>query len=474
MNNLISGAPRYDDMQSFLDFIYELALSNPDVKMSRAIVYRMLDKIGLKELDYSSTNKPKDVKSLFNGWSAAFKTKDQIFAFCDEIKWSYWEQFISSRMPDKPYIKLYVPLDYNHIQDGVIELFNFVEQLNVSHASKVARVIRNDNVVIRLSASNKKEALQIIDFISNNPYIKAGLNRPNPFVPTINGVGWMLDVGESYNGRIADEISSYTNLVISKNKKPNLKEFYDYFVSRLDLNEKEGEYYKYALDNAMGIKKQEKEQKNLSDDQKRSILWDAIKATYDKYGMLQARGALVAIIAKSNYMLITKGDNSINYRKKLMDNVSKEDIVKYIKASAAALGVNSEGLTNIEMLDEVLNRIFVNDETMKFHEACTVTLDNHGPKQLVGAIDSYFTYMDANSFSRYKLDGNNEKNYREEVLKINPDKVIDIMKNYLRFYGIHTENLTGEQVTNVYVDCMIRSKYNGTNISEKNQSSRTA
>ena len=64
--------------------------------------------------------------------------------------WQYFCQFISSDLKAKgtsDHIKVYVPLDHEHLERGVNELFDFLDANKISHESKVGKKVRFDDVV---------------------------------------------------------------------------------------------------------------------------------------------------------------------------------------------------------------------------------------------------------------------------------------------------------------------------------------
>ena len=66
--------------------------------------------------------------------------------------WTYFCQFISSdnrALRADNHIKVYIPLDADHIERGVNEIFDFLDKNNISHLSKVGQKIRFDDVVVR-------------------------------------------------------------------------------------------------------------------------------------------------------------------------------------------------------------------------------------------------------------------------------------------------------------------------------------
>ena len=458
MSELVYDAPKYKGMDDFLTYVYELVTQNNGTNISKAVVYRLLDRIGLKQEDLDDKGLPIDIKeAFFKEWDEAFKDKKSTKAFCDEKNWSYWEQFTTAIRPDAPYIKIYVPLDVNHLKDGVISLFSFIDELGVDHASKVGRSLRNDNVVIRLSADDTDAFIKIMDFINNNEYLQAGMNKTNPFLPSVGGVGYMQDVGGSYNGFIADSIANYITTIIFKKERPSLEGFYKYAFNTLGIS-KEDEINREALNVAFGINPEEIINEDMSREQKAMLLLDAIKETYIRYGIEQATYALEAIVKKNSFRYITNGNGKIKYRDSLMDNVSQEDAIFIVKAFASAQDKNVAGMDIEDVADDFVQTIFSNEDVLRFQKSCMVTLENRGAEWLSSAIYSYITYKSDRGFSRYSAEDGEEINYREEVAKINPDMALGLMRTYLTYLGLDPTGLNSSDLIQVYVTCLERSR----------------
>ena len=88
-------------------------------------------------------------------------------------------------------IKIYVPLDSEHINEGVKRIFTFLAENNISHSSKVRdRTISCDNIVIRLD--NVRDAKKLSEFIKCDEYIQSGLLECSPFTFNDNGISYLL------------------------------------------------------------------------------------------------------------------------------------------------------------------------------------------------------------------------------------------------------------------------------------------
>lgn len=89
---------------------------------------------------------------MFDRWCNRFKNRSNIKVFVDD-NWKYFCQFTNDDITINgtlDYIKLYIPLDLNHIEEGANRIFDFLERNNIKHHSKIATHVRVDDVVVRL------------------------------------------------------------------------------------------------------------------------------------------------------------------------------------------------------------------------------------------------------------------------------------------------------------------------------------
>ena len=130
-------------------------------------------------------------KDFFSRWCRNFENKNNIKVYCAS-NWKSFCQFENGNLRDdgtNDYVKVYIPLDYAHIYEGVNKIFNFLADSNIKHQSKVSRHIRFDDVVVRLSCLEDAKKLQA--FIDKDPYLKEGMIKPNAFTFSKNHIVMM-------------------------------------------------------------------------------------------------------------------------------------------------------------------------------------------------------------------------------------------------------------------------------------------
>ncbi len=206
----------------------ELYRSNPDKEFSDKHFYHRLIFQGVKSQDrainlglHPSTVDPNYRKALgklsplchpnspFNNWIQYYSDSPQTSCFVAS-NWTYFCQFISkdnqARM-SREHIKVYIPLDAQHIEFGAKIIFDFLEKNHISHVSKIGREIRFDDVVVRLV--NPEDAKKLIQFVNSVPYLQEGLIKANPFAFEQNGIAMAVDGRLSYNQTISILLKNY-------------------------------------------------------------------------------------------------------------------------------------------------------------------------------------------------------------------------------------------------------------------------
>lgn len=168
--------------------------------------------------------------STFNNWIQYFSTTKNTQCFIDP-QWSYFCQFLSvnpEARQSNDHLKIYVPLDVEHVEYGAKMIFDFLDQNNIPHVSKIGRRIRFDNIVIRLV--HPEDVDKLLEFVNNNKYIQEGLIAPNPFAFQKDNLAMAVDGDISYNETVAKLIDLYIDYA-QKNKllnKVSTEAFYQY------------------------------------------------------------------------------------------------------------------------------------------------------------------------------------------------------------------------------------------------------
>ncbi len=210
----------FDLIEKFLHKISAMAKENIPVTLEN--VYVNLVRI--------NSNGEK-INNFFGLWINEFKDIDNIQVFINEDS-NYYCNFVNYEVDKKidPYkmIKIYLAQDDKHIYETVCKLFKFMALNNIKHHSKVASMIRNDSIVIRVY--DMADALKVQNFIMNDDYIMEGIIRSNPFTCNNGSIAYVWDGHLSFNQILAAYISGYINK-LKKDKKLDtacFKDFLDY------------------------------------------------------------------------------------------------------------------------------------------------------------------------------------------------------------------------------------------------------
>lgn len=178
-----------------------------------------------------------DISSNFEGWINRFKSNPNINVYVDP-SWSYFCQFVSkgyNRANSTNEIKLYIPIDKEHIYEGANQLFDFLARENIAHLSKIGKHIRFDDIVVRVT--NQYDANKVINFVNSNSYLREGSLPLNPFAVHDGIVSMAWDDNLSYNSVVANWISEYINFEKRNGNLDNVgyAGFYSYVAQMFDL-----------------------------------------------------------------------------------------------------------------------------------------------------------------------------------------------------------------------------------------------
>lgn len=197
------------------------------------IIYGELIRQGVSPEDQT-----KDVSYMFSEFYDYFLTKKNVNAFFDSSNKYFFrlENNYQQVINKGEQIKMYIPLDEEHLEKGAKEIFTFLGENNIAHVSKVAKKIRFDDIVVRVG--NPEDAEKLNNFVNNNSYIMEGLIEPNPFAFTHNNIAYASDGKESYNG----VFSNYVELYFKEKAKDgaladaNLVDFYRFIGNYYNEN----------------------------------------------------------------------------------------------------------------------------------------------------------------------------------------------------------------------------------------------
>lgn len=213
-----------EQIDNFLKFLCEV--SKTGIEVDSNLVYSNLIELNTKK---------ESICDNFSMWQEKLSDYKNLNVFVSS-NWKYFCQFKS--IPQNVYlyncIKLYVPFDKEHISDCVTELFSYVSNSNITHASKVSSDIRFDDVVLRLK--DKDDVLKIKDFVTSNKNLSDGLINPNPFSVHIGPLAVSWDGNLSYNMVVSNWISMYIKEIDNSNSYENVSylSFYDFVCNKFN------------------------------------------------------------------------------------------------------------------------------------------------------------------------------------------------------------------------------------------------
>ena len=321
------------EIDKFIDFIKNVIKESNYQDISNDFVYHHLVRYGIdpKARTFSIEDQ------FFDKWINRFKDNQNIDVYVDP-NWSYFCQFVPTNKSDylktryaQNHIKLYIPLDPNHMYEGANQIFDFLSQNRIPHMSKIGKAVRNDSIVIRVLT--KEDAEKVMNFVKNNKYIQSGLVKTNPFVPNEKGVGYACDGLISYNETIAHLLANYINL------RKNRGEFK--YIGASDFNIYASSVYKNIFSNGQSAEELFKNNPNF----KKNGLFNYIEEPQEVYSLKIALGLYVKAIKndfdKKEYYEYY--DSTLNQDSFMLEN--NFDQVSYDKDTLGLLRSSMETLT---------------------------------------------------------------------------------------------------------------------------------
>ena len=318
-----------------MEFMYD-DRNGTKVPLSNNEVYSWLVK-----LDNSDDHKKID----FNYWIDYYREKDNINCFCDN---NFFLEFRNGRWESNDNkIKLYIPLKYHDIKEGLIKILDYLSQNNISYIAKITKYMRTDNIIICLD--NIRDVKSLIEYIDNS-IVHEMLLELNPFIFNYHGIGLVMDNNLSYNDEVAKVIYNYilSRKIFRQADKPNYREFYN-FVYNCYKDSKDNnlkmiyDFFYASLDKDYDIldfyDKVSLYQGNPT------LLFESLLATRNKYRKNEQAVNSLLLLLKGNYSGITRKNN---YRKRLYNYMDSEMIKRTICSM-----VNRD--KDSEITDEVLS-----------------------------------------------------------------------------------------------------------------------
>lgn len=369
----------YQSMEYFINIIKEFLTYNPG-SINEDFIYSSLIRynISSEQETFSST------QTILNSIKEKYKNSP-----LDRVQNLHFLAYNNGKL-DGNEIKMYIPLDEKHIERGANELLDFIVSNNINTQIKFADKIRNDDLVIRVNTV--EDVNSIMTFVNNNPYIRDGMLKVNPFLPNINGIGITMDNNYSYTSTLAKIINDYFEDLIKgqklqtasldglnkyiKSKEQgiydlDLKDIYDLLGKTTSRDFKVSDLTDYI--NNKKIDKYDIQRKRITD--YRYYFDEAVKATYNKYpGNVKT--------AITSYM---NGDAKYFTN----DNHARDGLIKYVNPN------NVMGALKVKLMEN--NKVI--------------------PQDLNSLIDSYLHIVISNDKTKTLSESKNDEEYYNELIR---------------------------------------------------------
>ena len=235
----------------FFEHIKKIYMQNPNFEVTPDTIYYELSLFNVqdgKQMRISNDNLINIQAQLSND----FRKKDKIkcfsngYFFAIENRGSYDDKTFYDKMNTS--IKLYIACDIKNLYNVTSLVFNCMIDENIITQSKIAKEMRNDVLVVRVSTM--EEAEKVSEFVNSLDY--NSLISYNPYI-LINGkVGMTYDGTLSYNKTLSLLMNSYFNTKKNSNSldKSTMEDFVN-FIKRevlLCINNSEYLHDNYNID----------------------------------------------------------------------------------------------------------------------------------------------------------------------------------------------------------------------------------
>lgn len=416
---------KYREQQEFLDVIKTFALSNPDREITSDFVYSLLERYNIND-----GTAFEDVSHIFESIEEKYNSNK----FVRPKRYGHFLFFLGKERPRGNELKIYLPLDKEHLEKGTNMVLDFITENEIIHQSKISRVVRADDFVIRVNTI--EDANKIIDFATSNPYIQEGRLKQNPFVTDYNGVGLAMDNFDSYNSNVArlislfvdfskkhdgltdfnvDVFNSFVSYYRDQEQDLDAKDLYSLIALNTDKDFKPEQFFFFAK-----AKLPDQYDPNTREriTNPKYYLNYAIEQTEKKHPG-NSRQAII------NYFI----GSSTGFTR---DNFARDGLEKYVpKNVLVELLEYDKNKGNFEdCVDQYLKK--TNAEDIRYNlikDAYVTTLRKYDVVQAKRALLLYFRIGDARGFTR-------DKNVRKNIESISPEEMKKIILKNIAVDGI--------------------------------------
>lgn len=391
-----------EERELFLRYLAKIYSENPQLPISSDTIYYELTKFvvnknrqctlgsnSLLSIQLGLINKYKNNEGI-----NTFMSRDGYFLVIEKRMGEVDSKFYSDI---KNGAKLYISVDLSSTYLILDQLFSFIIKERIIMQSKVAKELRNDAIVCRVTTT--EDAKKIINYLNGLDY-KPGI-KPNPFVLSSGKVSVTKDGTLSYNAIISYILEAYLSFRRHSNSltKVSTADLNNFIKSQIQLLKESQSTY---LMNLYKIYNEENFNDfimishfisgNLEDSLTLEEIFEynreALFASKEKYSKKDERNVLYVINSLAGYY----GVESVH-----------KIIMKYIETGDLNLFTRRAGIRSIvrdNFSPEDIKRIVSDLGFRAFVFASEVTYDKYGKEQLLEAIEEYLSEEKIVGFTR--------------------------------------------------------------------------
>lgn len=422
-----------------------------------------------------------DISSNFEDWISYFKYRENIDVYhSDRQKFFLQFRNYEGNLGEIEFIKMYISVNENAMNQCVKLLFNFIEKNKIKHASKVSDTLRSDSIVLRISS--EEDARKIQNFIDSIPFFKNNSIESSPFSFEDGIVGYAADGFLSYNDVTADIISKYLNYQIKKNSVVSFESFKNYLDNYILQNFKNGNlindfmrssiYKKYRnkyetdeelINNFYQIysllEKSIDESKNMDDyfdfirecnnkDEKRKNI-EKFKKLLSKNNDIFKENATQIDFRKEildSYIIhASRKYNDIDYVKRVLEKYIEGQDLQYIRLITNERNFRNrfrnylsenvlQELTGYDIESYINSLVYNNSNVKLLFDSCIATYNQYGDEQLRSAL---MNSINGSGFNMFTNGNNLFRNKMNEQLK--NENLLNLCDIYLTNKGFKYE-----------------------------------
>ena len=386
---------RSEERDLFLRYIVDTYLKNPYNSVSHNIIYNELSRFCVCDDEHYLIDNDSLV-GVQVGLNNKFRSNKKVNTFSSKDGY-FWAIENRGNKSDQEYladmynsIKIYVSVDLDNIYKVAESLFNFMINEGIIMQCKIAKGMRNDALVCRVSG--KDAAIKVMDYLNGLNY--QSKFKPNPFALSCDKASFTMDGKLSYNSVLSKLLAQYFES--RKNSKQlnnvNSNDFNKFIKMQLDMFNSD---YKNHYMDLYGISDNEKMKdflmicnllsRNIEDSLSLDELFKYnevkdidVKDQNQGYSMQDEDKILYVINALTNYYSV--------------DDVHRI-IMNYIKTG------NIKSFSRKEYIRQIIHDNFAPEDVKNIVsslgwkaliQASRVTYDKYGEDQLFAAIKNLF------------------------------------------------------------------------------------